>query len=90
MPYSQSSNLFPMTHSLQVIYIKWRNKVKKNHPISEEPSAMEAVRRWVKDYDFRKAEGKRSLNLFEKFDYDLRVEFRLFRVKIFNTIVFKG
>jgi hypothetical protein len=51
---------------------------------------MEAVRRWVKDYDFRKAEGKRSLNLFEKFDYDLRVEFRLFRVKIFNTIVFKG
>jgi hypothetical protein len=51
---------------------------------------MEAIRSWVKDYDFRKAEGKRSLNSFEKFDYDLRVEFRLFRVKIFNTIVFKG
>lgn len=51
---------------------------------------MEAVRRWVKGYDFRKAEGKRSLNFFEKFYYDLRVEFRLFRVKIFNTIVFKG
>lgn len=36
---------------------------------------MEAVRRWVKDYDFRKAEGKRSLNFFEKFDYDLKIEF---------------
>jgi len=51
---------------------------------------MEAVRRWVKDYDFRKAEGKRSLNLFEKFDYDLRVEFRLFRVKIKTLVAFRG